>query len=174
MREQAGRVGRTIDMQPQPFRLRVDFNLAKITDAIRHAWSVETAAIGTYGRMPGGPYGEFSHATPSRGQCAVTALLVQDIFGGEIVRGVLTRASELVGDGPSAEYLRTAGSHYWNRISNMGDLDLTLAQFPSGIFPTDGVVVERTRLTVGERAEAAYTLRRYYLLRSRFEAELAL
>ena len=45
-------------------------------------------------------------------QCAVTALIVQDYFGGELLRCPMT-------DG---------GSHYWNRVDG-DEVDLTASQF---------------------------------------------
>ena len=53
------------------------------------------------------------------GQCAVTALLVQDLFGGELRRVVAT-----LPDGREI-------SHYFNGLDN-GMLDLTRTQFPEG------------------------------------------
>ena len=50
-------------------------------------------------------------AHPSVGQCAVTALVVSDRFGGEILRTV---NQDVV--------------HYWNRLSGV-DVDLTRDQF---------------------------------------------
>jgi len=71
-------------------------------DAVRSAWSRLTCA------------GDFDWTCPSRGQCAVTALLVQDWFGGEILRCAFE-------DGTS---------HYWNLIPGMGEVDLTREQYP--------------------------------------------
>ena len=46
------------------------------------------------------------------GQCAVTALVVQDLFGGVVVRGFVNGIE-----------------HYWNRLPNQSELDLTRKQF---------------------------------------------
>ena len=51
------------------------------------------------------------------GQCAVTALIVQDLLGGKLLRGKVN-----------------GYEHYWNLLPNDRELDLTLRQF--------GVVVE--------------------------------
>lgn len=49
---------------------------------------------------------------PAWGQCAVTALLVQDLLGGDLLRTT------------------NAGiSHYWNRLPDGVELDLTRGQF---------------------------------------------
>ena len=90
------------------------------------------------------------------GQCAVTALLVQDLIGGQIVRTVIVTESG-------------EESHYFNRIQGMGDIDLTRAQYPTHVIPY-GVEVERARLLEGERAITARTPERYVLLKSRYES----
>ncbi len=55
---------------------------------------------------------DWSAENPSLGQCAVTALVVQDFFGGELVRG------------------RThSATHYWNLLPDGRELDLTADQF---------------------------------------------
>ncbi|SCG72414.1 YunG family protein [Micromonospora humi] len=54
---------------------------------------------------------------PARGQCGVTALIVQDLLGGELVLGEV-----FVGDAQ-------VGHHYWNRLPDGGDVDLTADQF---------------------------------------------
>ncbi len=46
------------------------------------------------------------------GQCAVTALIVQDLFGGVVLRGFVNGIE-----------------HYWNRLPNEEEVDLTRAQF---------------------------------------------
>lgn len=79
------------------------------------------------------------------GQCAVTAMLVQDFFGGEILRGVV----------------KGSGSHYWNRVNGV-EVDFTRAQFQK--FELDGDVVIRERSYLTENAD---TLARYTLLRER-------
>lgn len=50
---------------------------------------------------------------PAWGQCAVTALVVQDLFGGVVLRGFVNGIE-----------------HYWNRLPNESDVDLTRVQFP--------------------------------------------
>lgn len=51
---------------------------------------------------------------PSLGQCAVTALIVQERFGGELVRVV-----------------NAGDSHYFNRLPDGSEVDLTRDQFDS-------------------------------------------
>jgi len=89
----------------------------------------------------------------SLGQCAVTALLVQDLFGGELLRTVPTGH----------------GSHYYNRLPNGWEVDFTRGQFPQGqVF---GPAEVRTREYVLESpgAVTAKTKERYELLKSAYE-----
>jgi hypothetical protein len=54
----------------------------------------------------------WSNRNRAWGQCAVTALIVQDLFGGVVLRGFV--------DGIE---------HYWNRLPKKGEVDLTRTQF---------------------------------------------
>lgn len=69
-----------------------------LASALLHAWSGKTSSL-------------WSRENPARGQCSVTALVVQDLFGGFIVK---TRLA--------------AGMHFYNLIDGKR-IDLTLAQF---------------------------------------------
>ena len=83
--------------------------LYKISDALRASWSAETSNSA-----------EWSKDNPSMGQCAVTACVVQDYLGGEIVNVL---ASNEFGDGVS---------HYFNIID--GEVvDLTSGQFSEDV-----------------------------------------
>ncbi|WP_433204168.1 YunG family protein [Dactylosporangium sp. CS-047395] len=66
---------------------------------------------------------------PSRGQCGVTALVVREVLGGDLLLGRVTA------DG------RPAGYHYWNRLPDGSELDLTRDQFRPGEVVTPGEVV---------------------------------
>ncbi|MER7009256.1 NUDIX domain-containing protein [Dactylosporangium sp. NPDC000555] len=57
---------------------------------------------------------------PSRGQCGPTALVVREIMGGDLLRGRVTAGGE------------PAGHHYWNRLPDGTELDLTRDQFRPG------------------------------------------
>ena len=69
---------------------------------LRHAWRAETSFAPD----------EWTPSCPALGQCAVTALIVQDVFGGELLRGRLV-----------------VGTHYWNRLPDGREIDLTSEQF---------------------------------------------
>ncbi|GAA2390092.1 YunG family protein [Dactylosporangium salmoneum] len=57
---------------------------------------------------------------PARGQCGPTALVAAEVLGGTLVHGRVTAGGEL------------AGHHYWNRLPDGTDLDLTRDQFRPG------------------------------------------
>lgn len=87
----------------------VSLTLADVEAAIRHSWGIDTCD------PTDAPV--WTPENPSRGQCAVTALVVHDLIGGQLLE---------------AEVLRPDGSrqgfHYWNRLVGF-DLDLTSQQF---------------------------------------------
>lgn len=106
--------------------------LINLRRALERAWDADTSS------------GEHCPARPSAGQCAVTALIVQDLFGGELLRVV-----------------NLGTSHYWNRVHGF-DVDLTRDQFP--VWAPDGEPVVRDRSYVLANSDTA---RRYDLLRGR-------
>ena len=109
--------------------------LEEIAARLRAAWSADTSADAD----------GWSPENPAYGQCAVTALVVQDHLGGDLRRGVV--------DGVS---------HYWNRLPDGSEVDLTIEQFPPGSTATDAV--DRTRdYVLGHPA----TVARYAALRAR-------
>lgn len=114
-------------------------HLRMLEPVIRAAWCGATSASVAW-----------NEAVPSKGQCAVTALVLQDYLGGDLVRAVV--CSE---------------SHYWNRVPDVGDVDLTADQFP--VYEVEGPAEVRTRAYV---LSSPYTRRRYELLRSRVEERL--
>lgn len=106
---------------------------------IRDAWCRETSVD------PDG----WSPENPAWGQCAVTALVVQSLLGGDIYRCAVMYQS---------------GSHYFN-VSHEGvRVDLTIEQFP----PFSYTNAEKLRDRV-ELLENADTRRRYELLVSRVQ-----
>jgi hypothetical protein len=78
--------------------------------AIRSAWGRETSDDPA----------EWSEENPARGQCAVTALLVRELLGGEIL------VANVLRDG------RRVDRHAWNRLPSGLTLDLTREQFVNG------------------------------------------
>lgn len=102
------------------------------------AWSAETAVS----------HADWTPERPSTGQCAVTALLVQDFYGGALLRA-------MAGD----------ESHYWNRLSDGSEIDLTRDQFDTDEGWELDPVEERSREYVLSNRDTA---RRYELLRRRW------
>ncbi len=88
---------------------------------------------------------------PAWGQCLITALIVQDFFGGKILEGKVKIPGRT-----------KCCAHYWNEPSDGQETDLTKEQFPDGA-SLEGAIRTRTR---------AYCLRtqtvkrRYLLLKS--------
>lgn len=119
-----------------------------LIDGLRASWGPDTS---------GGPG---KHGCP-HGQCAVTALVVQDYLGGALLRCELKDAAGVA-----------CGSHYWNLIPAVGEIDLTRDQFPADYPIPRGEEVPRSRLLEGERAIAARTPERYALLKKRVHDDI--
>ena len=97
----------------------------------------------------------WSPANPARGQCGPTALVVNDLLGGD-----LCVAEVRVADGSQR------GFHWWNRLAG-ADIDLTREQFGPDEFVQEPRVMPR-RPGPLRRGEA-----QYLLLRSRVLARLS-
>ena len=99
-------------------------SLTELERAIRAAWSVWTAD----------PVDQaaWSPANPARGQCAVTALVIQDLLGGELLLADVTHA-----DGTRQ------GVHFSNRLAGGAELDLTREQFTAGEVVGEGQLIAR-------------------------------
>ncbi|WP_425438787.1 YunG family protein [Propionibacterium cyclohexanicum] len=105
--------------------------LEELIAALRNAWSADTSVAPD----------QWTPSTPSQGQCAVTALVLQDYLGGELRRGLV--------DGLS---------HYWLTTDSGKEVDLTLNQFRNPTVTLTGVR-ERDYLL-----SSVSTRRRYKLL----------
>lgn len=101
---------RTIDAVPAPAEAVAAATLTELERAIRAAWGRDTSADPD----------EWSEANRARGQCDVTALLVRELLGGEIL------IANVVRDGRRVE------RHAWNRLPSGLTLDLTRTQFLDG------------------------------------------
>ena len=119
-------------------------SLHEIESAIRSAWGRETSDDPD----------EWSEDNPARGQCAVTALLVRELLGGDIL------VANVLRDGKRVD------RHAWNRVPSGLTLDLTRGQFVRG-----------ERLGVPRVEEPMLTHRhpeRFATLRARVRARLGL
>jgi hypothetical protein len=99
---------------------------------------------------------DWTAENPLWGHCAVVSLLAQDYFGGELIRGDLSRFQKYA-------YL---SSHYWNRLPVGQEIDFTATQYSDLSFTQlASEVRERTRVM-----SHPDTLKRYELLKNRFKA----
>ena len=96
------------------------FDPDEVQSALRRSWSLATA-------------GQWTEENPAAGQCNVTALLVHELFGGELLKTPLP-----------------AGDHFYNRI-NGRRYDFTESQFERPItyadLPTSRADAERGATT---------------------------
>lgn len=94
-------------------------NIDILENMLKKSWSKETCSPSLRDM-----WDEFN---PSLGQCAISALIVKDYFGGKIMR-----------------CMTSTGSHYYNLIDN-NIVDLTASQFIDEV-PNYSESSERTRL----------------------------
>lgn len=89
-----------------------------------------TVLAGAWGRDTCDPHDldYWTPENPSRGQCGVTAMVVRELLGGELVLG------EVFVDGTKV------GHHWWNRLPDGNDLDFTADQFRPEEVVTGGTV----------------------------------
>ncbi len=108
-------------------------SLQDLAAALDEAWSSGTST-------------KWTPENPPNGQCSVTSLVVQDLFGGEILKMQVP-----------------GGTHFYNRIGGKR-VDLTISQFGQSIAFDD---------TLSSRAEALAdtSLEQYFLLRPRLGAD---
>ncbi|MGW2087821.1 YunG family protein [Streptomyces sp. NPDC001880] len=115
-------------------------NFHELEQAIRNGWGADTT---TPEHRP-----DWTPDNPARDQCGVTALVVHDLLGGDLIRG------EVHVDGERVDY------HWWNRLGMGIEVDLTREQFAPEEMVVGGDVIERPAEIVRLREE-------YELLRSR-------
>jgi hypothetical protein len=128
------------------------FTFAQLEQAIREAWSRDTADEDD-GWTP---------ENPSRGQCDITTLVVHDLVGGEVL------AADVYLDGEVVE------GHMWNRLESGLDVDLTRDQFRRGEVIGEPRVAQRTP-AIADPAHARYhRYEAYLVLRERVRARLGL
>lgn len=99
------------------------WTLADVEHAVRNAWARDTCDPDDVA--------DWCPNNPARGQCGVTALVVQGLIGGDLVLGEV-----YVGE-------TRIGAHWWNRLPSGLDLDLTREQFSATEVVTGGQVVQR-------------------------------
>ena len=102
---------------------RHPLTLEEVEVAIRASWSLESCDPTDAA--------EWTPDNPSRGQCAVTALVVHDLLGGQLLEAAVRNH-----DGAPQ------GFHYWNRLAGL-DVDLTRSQFRDGEVIGEPQLIER-------------------------------
>jgi hypothetical protein len=85
---------------------------------------------------------------PTRGHCGVVAVVVNDLLGGELMRG------EVLVRGERVDF------HWWNRLPSGIEIDLTRGQFSPEEIVTAGVPIERPPDSQIKRLRAEYELLR--------------
>ncbi|MFH8610768.1 hypothetical protein ACH4D5_25150 [Streptomyces sp. NPDC018029] len=117
--------------------------LTDIEAALRESWGADT--------YPPDSKHSWPPDNPARGQCGVTALVLHDLLGGELMCG------EVRVDGVRTDY------HWWNRLGAGVEIDLTRHQFAPEEVVTAGEVV--TRPPEIRRCREEYELLRARVLR---------
>ncbi|MFE4825489.1 hypothetical protein [Streptomyces sp. NPDC056672] len=119
------------------------WTLLDLDRALRAGWAADTCSPDDLIRA------EWQPGNPAWGHCDITALIVNDVFGGALMVG------EVYADGEQQ------GFHWWNRLASGVELDLTREQFQWGQTVTAARVVERPPGPLPRRWEE------YLLLRTR-------
>jgi hypothetical protein len=101
------------------------WTLTEIAAALRTGWAADTCSPDDLLRAP------WTESNPAWGHCDITALVVHDIFGGDLMLGEVHHHG------------LPAGYHWWNRLANGVEIDLTLEQFRYGQTVTAARVVPR-------------------------------
>jgi hypothetical protein len=113
-------------------------SLAHVVTILEGAWRADTAWID-----------DWDPTNPARGQCGSSALVVQDLCGGALMRG-------LVEESPGDLIV-----HYWNALE-LGEFDSTWQQFADGARVVSSTQVEREHLLT-----TTWLTERYEALRDR-------
>lgn len=122
------------------------WNLLDLDRALRTAWAADTCSPDDRD--------EWRPDNPAWGHCDITALVVHDVFGGDLMVG------EVYLDGTQH------GFHWWNRLSSGVELDLTYEQFRRG------QTVKEARLVVRPPGPLPRRWEEYLLLRERVAEHL--
>jgi hypothetical protein len=100
---------------------------------------------------------QYNSDNPALGQCAVTALVIQDYWGGKIVNTIVTYENGLT------------TSHYFNIIDGQA-IDITRSQFPSNVkYSKPKQKLKNFSSTREYILSNHLTARRYRLLKSRVD-----
>lgn len=123
--------------------------LSELELAFRRSWDRDTTCL-----LPEALIG-WHAGNPAYGQCGPTALVIQDLLGGDLLLAEVANGTE------------KAEVHYWNRLPGGIEIDLTREQFGPHQSIGEPCVVVRP-----EGGPRAY-LQEYQTLRSRVLSALA-
>jgi 8-oxo-dGTP pyrophosphatase MutT (NUDIX family) len=101
----------------------VMLTLSRLRPVLREAWGPDTCDPSD---LP-----DWRPENPARGQCGATALVIHDLLGGDLILGEVHERGA------------RRGFHYWNRLPDGTEVDLTQNQFSPDETITAGVVVHR-------------------------------
>ncbi len=125
--------------------------LQQLTHALRQAWSAETGYAGE---------GVWTKENPARGQCVTSSLVVQDYFGGDIVR------YEVSGEG-------IRENHYFNLLDDGTIIDTTGSQYAGSVTMKPKPIILKDHTTVRERCLSDdETHELYLILKTRVKSSL--
>jgi hypothetical protein len=124
------------------------WSLLDLDEAFRASWAADTCSPDDLARA------DWEPGNPAWGHCDITALIVNDLFGGDLMLGEVWLDGE------------RHGFHWWNRLPRHLELDLTREQFRLGQSVTSARVVERPPGPPRRRHEE------YLLLRKRLSEHL--
>lgn len=116
-----------------------------LESALKKSWSKETCYSPTQK--------DWSNKNPAFGNCAITALIVQDYFDGELL------------------YCKHY-HHYWNRLPDGQEIDLTRSQFKEAVTVCADEIKSRVHVLESDSAKQAATLKRYTLLKNQVKTLL--
>lgn len=116
--------------------LSLEERLKRFRKVLEKTWNKQTSLF----------VGNFDPNFPSAGQCYVTAIVVQDLFGGEVIEGAVD-----------------CSTHFWNQLPNGKEYDLTSDQFKGG----DGIHPLKRRTYWCTRSNVNRNNKRYLLLKKR-------
>jgi len=120
--------------------LEVDLKLLELI--LQKSWSRETCYPSLQKK--------WSNDNPALGQCAITALIVQDYFGGELL------------------YCKHF-QHYWNKLPDGKEVDLTKSQFPNNAKICFDEIETREFVLESKMVEKEKTMERYTMLKKHVE-----
>jgi hypothetical protein len=127
-------------------------SLQRLTQALHQAWDENTGYANAT---------SWTNENPSRGQCMTSSLVVQDYFGGDIVRYEVT-----------ADNLNE--THYFNILEDGTRIDTTGAQYKIAVSMKPKPVQLGAFISLREkRLSDEETHEKYLLLKSKVEAIIA-